>query len=459
MDSTWGGMPTLAWVWHEAAVGHETPSILSSLPFAVLLVAIAILPLFHGTHHWWEKNRNKFLISVSLALITLIYYWLRNTGFQHGAVSAAPGLATVAAVLQDAVIADYIPFMVMLFSLYTISGGIRWEIGSKPTPLMNLLVLAVGTVLASLIGTTGAAMLLIRPLLDLNQQRRYKQHTVIFFVFLVANIGGSLLPIGDPPLFLGYLRGVPFLWTLKLLPHWLVCAGLVLSIYLAWDFVLYRHERTLDKASGKLFSDVGRVNYLWLAAAVLSIAIVTPGKAFVGTDWIVPRFLREIILLSLTGLSWITSQANVRRKNEFSFVPIGEVASLFLGIFICMMPPLEILQTKGGDLGLSQPWQFFWITGVLSSFLDNAPTYAVFFETAVALQPTISLPADPLLIAISTGAVFMGANSYIGNGPNFMVKSVAEAQGVPMPSFFAYMLYSAVVLLPIFALLTFVFLL
>jgi Na+/H+ antiporter NhaD/arsenite permease-like protein len=203
---------------------------------------------------------------------------------------------------------------------------------------------------------------------------------------------------------------------------------------------------------------MGQINYLWLAAAVLSIALVTPGKAFVGTDWIVPGFIREIILLALTGLSWLTSQAEVRRKNEFSFIPIGEVASLFVGIFICMVPPLEILQARGSELGLSQPWQFFWITGVLSSFLDNAPTYAVFFETALALQPGVFVPSDPLLIAISTAAVFMGANSYIGNGPNFMVKSIAEAQGVAMPGFFAYMVYSAAVLLPIFILVTLLFL-
>jgi Na+/H+ antiporter NhaD/arsenite permease-like protein len=173
----------------------------------------------------------------------------------------------------------------------------------------------------------------------------------------------------------------------------------------------------------------------------------------------VPRFLREIILLAFTGLSWIMSRAEIRRKNEFSFIPIGEVASLFLGIFICMMPPLEILQIRGSEVGLTQPWQFFWITGVLSSFLDNAPTYVVFFETALALQPGVTLPPDPLLIAISTGAVFMGANSYIGNGPNFMVKSIAETSGVPMPGFFGYMLYSAVILLPIFLILTVLFLL
>jgi Na+/H+ antiporter NhaD/arsenite permease-like protein len=446
------------------AVANEAPSLLSAAPFAVLLLAIAILPLFHGTHHWWEKNRNKFLISVSLALMTLIYYWLRHVGYHHAGESSEPGWNTVVAVLKDAILADYVPFIVMLFSLYTISGNIRWEIGARPTPLINLALLTVGTVLASFIGTTGAAMLLIRPLLAVNQQRRFKRHTVIFFIFLVANIGGLLLPIGDPPLFLGYLRGVPFLWTLRLLPHWLFCAGLGLAVYFILELLAYRREANPNGPSSVAGGDVpvframGQINYLWLAAAVLSIALVTPGKAFVGTDWIVPGFIREIILLALTGLSWITSQAEVRRKNEFSFIPIGEVASLFIGIFICMVPPLEILQARGTELGLSQPWQFFWITGVLSSFLDNAPTYAVFFETALALQPGVSLPLDPLLIAISTGAVFMGANSYIGNGPNFMVKSIAEAQGVAMPGFFAYMLYSAAILLPIFILVTLLFL-
>jgi Na+/H+ antiporter NhaD/arsenite permease-like protein len=435
----------------------QAPSILSSLPFTVLLLAIALLPLFHGTHHWWEKNRNKLLISLALGLITLLYYWLRESGYHHDDHVSPPGFSTVLTVLRHVVLTDYLPFMVMLLSLFTITSGIRWEVGMRPTPLVNTTLLLVGTFLASFIGTTGASMLLIRPVLAVNASRQYKLHTVLFFIFLVSNIGGALLPLGDPPLLLGYLRGVPFLWTLILLPHWLACAGMVLTIYFIWDWLAFRREGPLPAPVGKRFAVQGRLNYLWLAGVVLCFALLLPGKPLSGTAWIVPPYFREGMLLFLTGLSWVTSRAEVRKKNEFSFQPLGELASLFIGIFICMMPPLEILQVRGAELGLTQPWQFFWITGVLSSFLDNAPTYLVFFETATALQPGVALPPDPLLIAISLGAVFMGANTYIGNGPNFMVKSIAESHGIRMPSFFGYLLYSLVVLIPVFVLLTLIF--
>lgn len=440
-------------------------SILSITPFVILLLCIALLPLFHGTHHWWERNRNKLIISLTLGILTLLYYQFRQAGFVHDDHASDPGFSTVLAVLQVAILHDYIPFIVMLFSLYTISGGIRWDIRMRPTPLVNVMLLLVGTLLASFIGTTGASMLLIRPVIEVNRQRKHKLHTILFFIFLVANIGGSLLPLGDPPLFIGYLRGVPFLWTLALVPHWACCAGILLALYYLWDMLSFRREThrfddpALQPDGSRLrsFEVTGRINYLWLTGVVLSLAFLLPGKPFLNTNWIVPPYLREATMVLCTLGSWFTTPPGIRRRNQFNFIAIGEVAFLFVGIFICMMPPLEILQVRGSELGLTLPWQFFWATGVLSSFLDNAPTYAIFFETALSLHPGTKLPIDPLLMAISAGAVFMGANTYIGNGPNFMVKSIAEGSGITMPSFFGYMLYSGAVLLPIFLVLTFLF--
>jgi Na+/H+ antiporter NhaD/arsenite permease-like protein len=299
-----------------------------------------------------------------------------------------------------------------------------------------------------------------------NKYRKYKTHTVLFFIFLVANIGGSLLPLGDPPLFIGYLRGVPFLWTLILTPHWAWCAGFLLGIYFVWDTIVYRYETVPethpailpDGTRGKTLVMEGRWNYLWLLLIVLCLALLLPGKPFLNTDWIVPKYLRVVLILLITGLSWITTSHTIRARNEFNFMAIGEVAFLFIGIFICMMPPLEILQIRGAELGLTQPWHYFWTTGLLSSFLDNAPTYAIFFEAARSLEPGATRPNDLLLIPISIGSVFMGAMTYIGNGPNFMVKSIAENAGLKMPSFFGYLLYSSIILLPLFILLTWVFL-
>ena len=448
-----------------AAGADQAHSLLASIPFCLLLLCIALLPLFRQTHYWWERNRNKLLISIVLGLVTLAYYVLRQTGLDHHGEISRAGWPTALAVLKFALLDDYVPFIVMLFSLYTISGGICWTLRMRPTPVVNTGLLLVGTLLASFIGTTGASMLLIRPMLNVNKQRKHKLHTLLFFIFLVANIGGSLLPLGDPPLFIGYLRGVPFLWTLSLLPYWLWCSAFLLGIYFLWDLVAYRYEHLSpmdpDVApSGKplrKFEVSGRINYLWLLCVILSLVLLVPNKTLPGTEWVVPKYLREGIMLLATALSWVTTPRGVRTRNDFNFTAIGEVAFLFIGVFLCMMPPLEILQVRGSELGLTKPWQFFWTTGILSSFLDNAPTYAIFFQTALSLTPGLTLPADPLLIAISVGAVFMGANTYIGNGPNFMVKSIAEGAGIAMPSFFGYMLYSGLILIPLFIALTFVF--
>jgi len=461
------------------AGAHEPPSYLAAAPFVILLLCIAILPLIPSVAHWWHHNSNKLIISGVLGAIALIYYLLRGTGFGHAPDVAAPGFQTVLKVLDHAVLAEYIPFIILLFSLYSICGGIILRGDLKAKPSTNTAFLAAGTLLASFVGTTGASMLFIRPLLQTNKERRYVVHTVVFFIFLVSNIGGSLLPVGDPPLFLGYLRGVPFLWTFGLWPEWLFCSAVLLTLYYLVDRYYYGKEppleHMLDETQVQPLQLNGALNFVWLLGVVLAVALIVPGKNFPGTNYIIPEqtthpghYIREIVMLIMVGLAWVTSSPQVRRDNDFNFGAIFEVAALFIGIFITMQVPIEILQIKGPNLGLDTPAKFFWATGSLSSFLDNAPTYVVFFSTANAMThaagPGILQLVDgnfirtDLLVAISLGAVFMGANTYIGNGPNFMVKSIAEASGVRMPSFFGYMLWSVGILIPLFILVTFVFL-
>ncbi len=451
----------------------QIPSLPWVLPFAILLLCIAILPLIRRTSHWWEHNRNKLLVALVLAAVTTAHYGFRGFGIGHGEHVSPPGWPTVTMMLHHAVISDFIPFIVLLFSLYTISGGINLRGDIPAHPSTNTFILAVGAMLASFVGTTGASMLLIRPLLQVNSERKHVRHTVIFFIFLVSNIGGCLLPIGDPPLFLGYLRGVPFLWTFQLWREWAFCIGLLLGIYYVWDMRAYATEAKrdiqLDETTREPMRLTGKINIVWILGVILAVALLVPGERFVGTEWIVPNYLREAVQLVLAGLSWLTTARSIREANGFNFVAIGEVACLFIGIFICMQVPIEILKAKGGELGLHQPWHFFWASGLLSSFLDNAPTYAVYFETAGALHESgmplmqnvktaTGVVPIPLLIAVSLGSVFMGANTYIGNGPNFMVKSIAEQGGVRMPSFFGYMAYSVGILVPLFVLVTLIFL-
>ena len=293
-------------------------------------------------------------------------------------------------------------------------------------------------------------MLLIRPVLQTNRQRTRLTHTVVFFIFLVSNVGGLLTPLGDPPLFLGYLQGVPFAWTFRLLPHWLFTVAVLLVLYFIWDSVAYGWEPAAalvrDETQQRPLRLEGTLNFVWLAGTVLAVA-------FLHAPW------REALILALTGLSlWQTPRA-VHRANEFTPHPMIEVAVLFFGIFVTMIPALEILRARGGDLGVREPWQFFWATGALSSFLDNAPTYLTFLALGQGLHMADEVVGVPhaILAAISVGAVFMGANTYIGNAPNFMVKAIAEASRVRMPSFFGYMLYSAGILLPLFAVVTWLF--
>jgi len=461
---------------HDVAIQH--PPYVMVAPFVLLLGAIAIFPLLPQTEHWWESNLHRFYVAAGLGAITLLYYLVLHEDPVeghwpvHSIVGPTPdglNLHSTWTVLSNAVVAEYIPFIMLLFSLYTISGGIRIEGDLRAHPLTNTAFIGAGGLLASFVGTTGAAMLLIRPLLETNRERKYVRHTVIFFIFVVCNCGGCLLPIGDPPLFLGYLRGVPFLWTFKLWPEWLFVNGVLLAIYYLWDhFWAYPREKPRDVAldekrvRGLKFSGVWP-NALFLMGVVLSVALLDPTKPLPGTEWHPWVFLREIVQLGLVALSLILGSREVRRANNFNYHAILEVAALFFGIFICMQPPLQILHVRGPNLGLTSPMHFFWITGSLSSVLDNAPTYVVFFETAKTLGGENLVPpgtgvAEHLLIAISLGAVFMGAMTYIGNGPNFMVKAIAEKSGVRMPSFFGYLVYSGLILLPVLALTTWLFL-
>jgi len=457
-----------------AAEAVEVPGYLWVWPFAAMLLTIAVFPLLERTRHWWEHNRNKLVVSCVLGSITLIYYGTRGYGLKAGEDVSAAGIATVGAVLHHAILAEYVPFIVLLLSLYIIAGGIVVRGDLRATPRTNTIILALGSLMASFIGTTGAAMVLIRVLLRTNLERRHRVHTVVFFIFLVANIGGCLLPIGDPPLFLGYLRGVHFFWTLRLVREWAFVVAATLAIYYVWDTWAYQREpaeaRRLDQVQVEPLSVSGLLNLIWLVGVVAAVATLDPSRPFPGTQWRPPPYLREIVQLAMAGGSLLTTPRRLRQENQFNYAAIGEVACLFVGIFITMQVPIEILHAAGPRMaasGFVQPWHFFWATGLLSSFLDNAPTYVVYFETAISLPlAPASVVAlgnsgrvidEALLTAISCGAVFMGANTYIGNGPNFMVKAIAEQYGVRMPSFFGYMLYSGALLLPLFVLVTLIF--
>jgi len=461
---------------HAAAEIHEPgyiPPVWAVLPFVFLLLSIAVLPLIPATAHWWHYNRNRFLVALVMAAIALLYYGLLHPGGLENHLThqsgSHPGFATVATVFSNAIFNEYIPFIVLLFSLYVISGGINLRGDLPAQPGVNCAFLATGTLLASFIGTTGAAMVLIRPLISTNAERKFKVHTVIFFIFMVCNCGGLLLPIGDPPLFLGYLRGVPFTWTLKLWPYWLGLNLALLAVYYIWDRRAYSRESiraiVKDEAEIQPLKLSGKFNFYLILGVVLSVAFVVPGEHLLGTSFVVPHFFREMIMMILVILSLRITQPQTRIWNSFDYHAILEVAALFFGIFICMQVPIEILHAQGKNLGIDSPASFFWATGILSSFLDNAPTYVVFFETAAGLpvgaaDAVLALAGnrailESFLIPISLGAVFMGANTYIGNGPNFMVKSIAEQAGIKMPSFFGYMMYSCLILIPFFVVLTF----
>ena len=395
-----------------------------------MLLAIAVFPLW--LPHWWESNRNKLVISALLGLPILALYAVRRPG----------ALLSVAE--------EYVSFIILLAGLFVISGGILLRGDLAATPPTNTAFLALGSVLASFVGTTGASMLLIRPLLQTNRERTHVRHTVVFFVFLVSNIGGMLTPLGDPPLFLGYLQGVPFTWTFRLWAPWGLQVAALLAIYFVWDTWQYTREPIAalrrDRTRIEPLRLRGTLNIVWLGLVVLTVALLH-------APW------REVAIVALAAVSlWRTPRA-VRRANGFTAYPMVEVAVLFAGIFLTMLPALELLRLRGGELGVREPWHFFWASGILSSFLDNAPTYLTFLALGQGLglaREVVDVP-HAILAAISVGSVSMGANSYIGNAPNFIVKSIAEEQGVKMPSFFGYMVYSGAILLPLFAVVTVVF--
>jgi Na+/H+ antiporter NhaD/arsenite permease-like protein len=449
----------------HAGPGREMP-LWTVLPFAALLAAIAVLPLVAA--HWWERNRNKALVSAVLALPVGAYM-----NFVHGPEGGHHVLEKLH---------EYASFVILLGALFVITGGIHVRGSLSGTPLLNTVLLGSGALLANAIGTTGASVLLVRPLLRANAPRKRKAHLVVFFIFIVSNCGGLLTPLGDPPLFLGYLKGVPFEWTLGLLPQWLLVNGILLVVFNFCDQRVFNREER--ERPGSQLEQVqrhaplgvdGKLNVLFLAGIVATIYLAGRGFLNDGRPWI--PGVQEALMLALTVLSYVLTARAVHAKNHFAFGPIIEVAVLFAGIFITMTPALLVLnawglgerQVLGASFGLETPAGYFWATGLLSGFLDNAPTYLTFAATAcggsgIPLEgPYLGelLRRGPegveLLKAVSCGAVFMGALTYIGNGPNFMVKAIAEQAGVRMPGFFGYMAWSGLVLVPTFVIVTLVF--
>jgi len=438
-------------------LGHEL-ALWTILPFVALLGCIAVLPL--SAAHWWEHNRNKGLV-VALLAVPLAVYLLGSFGSRGAHVLLEQGR-------------DYLSFILLLGSLYVVTGGIQLRGSLSGTPLLNTAFLGIGAVIANVIGTTGASMLLVRPLLRANQARERKAHVFVFFIFVVSNCGGLLTPLGDPPLFLGFLRGVPFEWTLGLWREWLLVNGLLLLIFNLWDQAVFNREER--ERPGSQLEEVmqheplrisGSHNFVYLVALVAVIFAAGRGIGSGGGAW--HWGFQEAAMLAVAALAYATTPAAVRAANAFSFGPILEVAVLFVGIFVTMAPALLILNARGASLGLHEPWHFFWASGLLSSFLDNAPTYLTFASAAAGLA---GVPIEgrylatflahgsadvALLAAVSCGSVMMGANSYIGNGPNFMVKAIAEEAGVRMPTFFGYMLYSGGILIPLFGVVTLIF--
>jgi Na+/H+ antiporter NhaD/arsenite permease-like protein len=443
-------------------VDGTTLTILWTIPFAGILLSIAVMPLI--TPHFWHNNFGKVSFFWALTFI-LPFIFVQGLSI------------TLYEVLHIALL-DYIPFIILLLALFTISGGIRLKGTLVGTPILNLIIILIGTVLASWMGTTGAAMLLIRPLIRANQHREHKVHVIVFFIFLVANIGGSLTPLGDPPLFLGFLKGVDFFWTTTaMIKPMLFMVVSLLLIFFFLDSKFYNMEDHSKKPSiekNEKLGIEGSINFLFLLGVIISVlmsGIWNPHISLTvyNVKLTLPNLMRDILLLSLTALSWKFTSKSLRHENQFTWFPIQEVAKLFAAIFITIIPAIAILRagTEGAlsaiinsvsSNGEPVNYMYFWATGILSSFLDNAPTYLVFFNTAGGNAHKLMGPFYQTLLAISAGAVFMGANTYIGNAPNFMVKSIAEEQNISMPSFFGYMLkYSIPILIPLYILITFIF--
>jgi Na+/H+ antiporter NhaD/arsenite permease-like protein len=429
-------------------------------PFAAYLAALALVPLAYP--RFWERNRNKLGVAAAFGLPVAAGLLLDGKGawLAHSAL-------------------EYAAFITLLASLFVIAGGVHLRGSLSGTPLANTGLLGAGAVLASLVGTTGASMLLLPPLLRANESRRRKVHIVVFFIFIVSNGGGLLTPLGDPPLYLGFLRGVPFFWTLRLIGPWALVNGALLAIFNLLDQrILYREER---ERPGAQLEDVlrveeplgveGRRNLVYLGLLLAVVYLAGQYGPRIHPDPAVQLLVQILGMAAVAAASLATTPPGVRQAIQFTWGPMLEVAAVFAGVFVTMVPALKVLEARGAALGLAHPWEFFWATGTLSSVLDNAPTYLTFASMAVGVlnQGGAGLTADDLgrvvqdprgalyMAAISCGAVLMGANTYIGNGPNFMVKAVAEHRGVAMPGFFGYMAWSAAVLIPLFVVVTHVF--
>ena len=432
-----------------------------ALPFAGMLLSIAILPL--AVPQIWHHHFGK--IAAGWALLLLVPFAMTQ------------GAGLTGGMLVHVLLAEYIPFIVLLTALFTVAGGIYVRGNLHGSPGLNTAIMGIGAVLASFMGTTGASMLLIRPLIRANDNRKHVAHVIVFFIFIVSNAGGSLTPLGDPPLFLGFLKGVDFFWTVKtLFPETLFLVGSLLAVFYVIDAYWYRKEgvqRADPTPDDQRFGIEGGVNFLLLlAVAVLVLMSGTwkPGIAFnvFGTEVELQQIVRDGALIAVTFISLAVTRRSVREDNQFSWAPMQEVAKLFIGIFVTMVPVLAMLKageagpfaavvrSVTGPGGEPLPWAYFWFTGLLSSFLDNAPTYLVFFNLAGGDPQVLMTTGAATLAAISAGAVFMGANTYIGNAPNFMVKAIAEDRGIRMPSFFGYMAWSGCILIPLFVLMTFI---
>jgi Na+/H+ antiporter NhaD/arsenite permease-like protein len=451
-------------------IGTELP-VWTALPFAGILLSIALCPLL--IPHFWHNHFGKISAFWALLFAVPFLFTYHKVALHH---------------ILHIYLIDYIPFIILLWGLFTIAGGIVVRGSLKGTPIVNTVMLLIGTILASCVGTTGAAMVMIRPVLRANRDRMKKTHIICFFIFLVANIGGSLTPLGDPPLFLGFLHNVPFFWvTTGILPHMLTASGILLAMFFVIDTLFYRKEKKQVNAGSveeKISLKIeGIINFVFLAGVIILVLMSgywKPGHlSVIGVNLGYQSIVRDLGIITMGVLSLVFTSKLLREANDFSWFPIMEVAKLFAGIFMTIIPALVILKA-GNDGALSglvsvvkESYHYFWITGALSSFLDNAPTYLTFFNLALgklgiteAMVPGAlavkAATANPEFImylkAISTGAVFMGANTYIGNAPNFMVKSIAEEAGINMPSFFGYMIkYSIPILIPVFILVTLIF--
>lgn len=414
------------------------------IPFVVMLLCIAVLPLLHKVGEWWEHNLHKLYVSLILGVPVGI--WLCANGMSHE--------------LIHQMIFDYVPFILLLMALFVTTGGICIKGDLVAKPVTNTVILGIGWLLASFMGTTGAAMLLIRLVLQTISQRKYKMHTVLFFIAIVANCGGLLSPLGDPPLFLLFQKGASFMWWMQnMFVEWLVTGVLLLLVYFIVDTYFYRKEPAenlaADASEKVSLQFSGLINIVWLLCIIASTMFINktyiPAMGAEDAPWYL-KLLREWVFITIIALSWLTTKKKARTDNNYSWTPILEVACVFVGIFATMTPALMFLEQMKETIQsvISQPWQYVYCTGVLSAFLDNAPT-AMVFNSMAPFGDVVGLASDPFLKAISMGAVFFGALTYIGNGPNFMVKSIAEQEGIKMPSFFGYMLkFSLIVCLPVY---------